>query len=79
MRKIIFLLIFLFSIPVTSQKHELGKVTLDELKQKTHHNDTSAVAAILFKTGEVSFDYSQQDGFFIRTNIKTKIKIIKKR
>ena len=78
MRKIIFLLIILFSIQVSSQKHELGKVTIEELKQKSHQNDSSAVAAILFKVGEVSFDYSQQDGFFIKTNVKTKIKIYNK-
>jgi hypothetical protein len=78
MRKFLFLLTILSSICVHSQKHELGKVNVEELKQKMHQTDTSAVAAILFKTGEVSFDYSQQDGFYIRTNIKAKIKIYKK-
>jgi hypothetical protein len=78
MRKILFLLAISFSISINAQKHELGKVTTDELKQKMHPTDTSAVAAILFKTGEVSFEYSQQDGFFIKTNIKAKIKIYKK-
>ena len=53
MRKILFLLAISFSISINAQKHELGKVTTDELKQKMHPTDTSAVAAILFKTGEV--------------------------
>lgn len=63
---------------VHAQKRELGKVTIDELKQKTHKNDTSAVAAVLFKTGDVAFEYSQQSGFFVKTNIKVKIKVYKK-
>ena len=78
MKRALLLLLITFSLTANSQKKELGKVTIEELKQKKHHTDTSAVAAILFKTGDVSFNYSQQDGFYIRTNIKAKIKVYKK-
>lgn len=61
-----------------SQKIELGKVTLEELNEKNHVSDTSAVAAYLFKKGEVKFNYSQSEGFIISTNVKLKIKIYKK-
>ena len=77
MKRALLLLLITFSLTANSQKKELGKVTIEELKQKKHHTDTSAVAAILFKTGDVSFNYSQQDGFYIRTNIKAKIKVYK--
>ena len=78
MKKIILLLTVIFSMSVYAQKRELGKVTVEELKQKRHKNDSSAVAAVLFKTGDVTFEYSQQSGFFIKTNVKTKIKVYKK-
>lgn len=61
-----------------SQKIELGKVTLEELNEKNHVSDTSAVAAYLFKKGDVKFNYSQSEGFIISTNVKLKIKIYKK-
>lgn len=78
MKKIVLLLAIIFSMSIYAQKYELGKVTIDELNQKSHATDTSAVAAILFKKGDVSFEYSQQNGFFIITNVKAKIKIYKK-
>ncbi|HBD27001.1 transglutaminase [Flavobacterium sp.] len=78
MKRLLLLLLITFSLTANSQKRELGNVTIEELKQKKHSTDTSAVAAILFKTGDVTFNYSQQDGFYIRTNIKAKIKVYKK-
>ena len=60
------------------KKLELGKVTIQELKEKMHPIDTSAVAAILFKKGEVRYEYSQDKGFNMVTEVKTRIKIYKK-
>ncbi|MEC4004685.1 DUF3857 domain-containing protein [Flavobacterium sp. SUN052] len=61
-----------------AQVHEFGKVTIDELKQKFNKNDTSAVAAILFKKGDINYVYNDNDGFTMITVVKTKIKIYKK-
>lgn len=61
-----------------AQKYELGKVTLEELSEKKHPRDTSAVAAFLFKVGTVNFEYSNENGFEMVTNVKAKIKIYKK-
>lgn len=76
--KKLFILIFLISLNSFAQKYELGEVTIEELKQKEHTIDTSAVAAILFKKGEVNYIYSQFDGFFSETNVKMKVKVYKK-
>lgn len=57
---------------------EFGKVTIDELKEKTHPIDTSAVAAILFKKAKTTFNYSWNNGFAITTEFSIKIKIYKK-
>ncbi len=63
---------------ISAQKMELGKVTVAELEEKSHAIDPSAPAAILFRKGEVRFEFSQADGFVMKTEVKTKIKIYKK-
>lgn len=78
MKKALLSLAIILSINIYGQEYELGKVTIEELRQNTHKRDTSAVAAVLFKTGDVSFEYSQQSGFFIITKVKMKIKVYKK-
>lgn len=61
-----------------AQKHELGNVTIEELNQKTHPIDSSASAAILFKTGETRYVYDRDGSWSILTEVKFKIKIYKK-
>lgn len=75
--KRLFILAVLFTSTVFGQKHELGKVTVEELQEKACSIDTSAVAAVLFTKGEVKFNFSQNNGFEIVTTVKTKIKIYK--
>lgn len=75
--KRLFILAVLFTSTVFGQKYELGKVTVEELQEKAFAKDTSAVAAILLKKGEVRFEFSQSNGFYITTNVKIKIKIFK--
>ncbi len=73
------LLIFLlFTTFVYSQEYELGKVTIEELKETKHPKDTSAVAAVLFEKGKTSFNYEEMNGFSITTEVLVKIKIYKK-
>ncbi|NJM79974.1 MAG: DUF3857 domain-containing protein [Flavobacterium sp.] len=68
----------LFTVNVFSQKYELGEVTIDELKEKVHPIDSSAVAAVLFKKGETRFNLDTEGNWTILTEIKYKIKIYKK-
>jgi hypothetical protein len=73
------ILLFLLNITFSNaQKLELGKVSIEELAEKVHPIDASAVAAILFKKGTVRFEYSQDNGFVMLTEVKTRIKIYKK-
>ncbi|HLF52953.1 transglutaminase [Flavobacterium sp.] len=77
--KFIIILGMIFSINSFSQKKaELGKVTIAELKEKVHPKDTSAAAAVLFQVGKTYFEYKEEVGFEIITEIDTKIKIYKK-
>ena len=74
MKKFIFSLLVSLQISICfSQKVELGNVTIDELNEKQHPKDTTAVAAFLFKKGEVYFD-----DLTTITRVRIKIKIYKK-
>lgn len=72
------LIAFLFTAVSFSQKIELGKITIEELKEKKHPKDTSAVAAILFEKGNTYFVHKQGEGFKLITEVEAKIKIYKK-
>lgn len=73
-----FLFIILLFSNANAQEFKLGKVSIAELEQKKHPKDTTAAAAILFKKGEVRFEFSQEKGFVMVTEVKTRIKIYKK-
>lgn len=70
---------FLFlSVTIWAQQFDPQKVTIEELSQKKHPTDTSAVAAMLYKIGSVRFDYTQHDGFNIVLDVEARVKIYKK-
>lgn len=77
MKKVFILAILFLTTLSFSQNHDLGKVTIEELKEKVCPIDTSAVAAVLFNVGKTSFGYDES-GFFSITEVQTKIKIYKK-
>lgn len=76
MKKII--LSLLFPVLLFAQDYELGKVTIQELNQKQHPTDTSAVAAILFNRGKTYFDFIENSHFILVTEVEVKIKVYKK-
>src|SRR3954471_17853707 len=76
--KIVTFCIFLVFSKTTAQDLRLGKVSIEELKEKSHPNDTSAVAAIIFEKGQNTFEYDQDRGFTMDLEVITRIKIYKK-
>ncbi|MEO7977822.1 transglutaminase domain-containing protein [Flavobacterium sp.] len=70
-------LLFIFS-EAFAQDFRLGKVSIAEIEQKNHPTDTAAIAAILYKKGVSRFEYNDQEGFIILTDVETRIKIYKK-
>jgi hypothetical protein len=78
MKSITTLLLVFISLAGFSQKRELGEVTIEELKEKRHPLDTSAVAAVIFEKGKTYFEYKQGEGFKTITETDVKIKIYKK-
>jgi hypothetical protein len=76
---LVYILFFTFFCSNSNaQEFKLGKVSIAELQEKEHPKDPSAVAAILFKKGKVTFIYDQNEGFLMVTEVKTRIKIYKK-
>lgn len=71
-------LVFFYAVGFSQKKYELGKVTIDELRQKSDPKDSSAVATVLFEVGETRFEFSEVKGFEIVTESSVKIKIYKK-
>jgi hypothetical protein len=78
MKKLFLILLIILSNLIYSQKYELGEVTIEELKEKSHTKDTSAAAAVLFRKGVSKIEYSQSNGFELIMEVQTKIKIYKK-
>ncbi|MBG6112097.1 hypothetical protein IWX84_002993 [Flavobacterium sp. CG_9.10] len=74
----IILFFTLFFFKANAQEFKLGKVSIEELQQKVYSKDTAAVAAILFKKGETSCEYSNGIGFTVVTKVAVRIKIYKK-
>ncbi|MFC7356767.1 transglutaminase domain-containing protein [Jejudonia soesokkakensis] len=63
---------------VVSQDYRFGKVSKEELLQKEHPEDNEADAAILYREVSTSFDYSQDNGFYLVTDVFERIKIYNK-
>jgi hypothetical protein len=78
-KKTIFILLFLVTFSnVQAQNIELGKVSVEELSQKFHAQDSTAAAAILFKKGRTFFSYNATSGFTVNHEYIYRIKIYKK-
>ncbi len=78
MKKIVIAAFLFLNTLGFSQKHELGEVTLEELKEKFCPSDTAAAAVYIFNVGRSYFEYGYEEGFQLITEISTKIKIYKK-
>jgi hypothetical protein len=75
----ILILIVLFSfVKTNAQNYELGKVSVEQLKETANPNDTTAAAAFLFKKGRTFFSYDRVNGFSANHVYEFKIKIYKK-
>lgn len=59
----------------TAQDFRFGKVSQEELLEKSHPLDSTANAAILYREVKTKFDYSRGDGFFLVTDVFERVKI----
>ncbi|MCB0456584.1 MAG: DUF3857 domain-containing protein [Flavobacteriaceae bacterium] len=72
-------LIVFFSLqPLFSQDFRFGKVSKEELSETQHPVYTESNAAVLYREIKTNFDYNQDDGFYVVTEVFERIKIYKK-
>ena len=75
MRFIILLFSLCFSVSVCAQNFDFGKVSKEELQEKFNPLDSSASATYLYKYRKTFFEYRQEQGFKLITEIHERIKI----
>lgn len=78
MKNCITLLVCFLAFSSFAQNYKFGKVSKEELQEKVHPLDSTAEAAYLYAKRRSYFDYSQNDGFRIITEVHQRIKIYTK-
>ena len=78
MKKIYLPLILLFCISTYAQDYKFGKVSEDEVKEEFYPLDSTADAAYLYKYRRSYFNFIQDKGFQLITEVHHRIKIYSK-
>ncbi|MDO1499622.1 DUF3857 domain-containing protein [Winogradskyella maritima] len=63
---------------IQAQDYKFGEVSIDELNENVHPQDPDTNAAILYKNEDISFYFSQSDGFMQERVVHQRIKIYNK-
>src|SRR5690606_9982942 len=61
-----------------AQNYKFGKISEEELQQKQHPTDPTADAAILYREVHTNFDYTNDSGFYMITDVFERVKIYSK-
>ena len=79
MKKIIIaLLIGIIANQIIAQDYKFGKVSVNELQEKFHPQDSSANAAYLYKDRKIYYTYDGETGWAIVTEVHERIKLYNK-
>ena len=77
--QILLFLLFIFpNFSIYSQDFKFGKVSKEELEERYYPNDSSASAAVLYRSKKIWFDYNQGAGFKVITSVFERVKIYNK-
>ena len=63
------------TLNIQAQDYDFGKISKSELEEKFYPTDSSANAAILYRSENISFVYSQSSGFRQIKDVAMKVKI----
>ncbi|WP_435412264.1 DUF3857 domain-containing protein [Psychroserpens mesophilus] len=78
MKKLLAIAVLILAQTITAQNYKFGKVSEEELLEKSHPDYPEASAAILYSKNQVSFDYQQGKGFVQNNEVHQRIKIYTK-
>ncbi|MBW1294311.1 DUF3857 and transglutaminase domain-containing protein [Aquimarina litoralis] len=76
--KITAIFLLIISINSTAQEYKFGKVSKEELMEKSYPLDSSANAAVLYENKKVSVEYNPNKGFQLVTDVFKRIKLYNK-
>ena len=77
--KILLTILFVVLSCITNaQEYKFGKVSKEELLEKSYPLDSTASAAVLYENQDVYIQYSQNEGFQLITDVYKRVKIYKK-
>lgn len=75
---LIAMVLTLMANQIFAQDYKYGKVSKEELLEKFYPLDSSANAAVLYNNRKTYFEYKQNEGFMVITEIHERIKIYNK-
>ena len=78
MKKLLLICLVLNIQFLLAQDYDFGKISKEELLEKFNSSDTSAAASYLYKYRRSFFEYIQNDGFQLVTEIHERIKVYNK-
>ncbi|WP_378182399.1 transglutaminase [Aquimarina sp. SS2-1] len=76
--KIIVIVFLIISSDIIAQEYKFGKVSKEELLEKSYPLDSSVNAAILYENKNVYYSFNQQNGFQLITEVFKRIKLYTK-
>ena len=75
MKKVCFLMLFVAVFNISAQEIKFGKVSKEELEEKFYPLDSSANAVVIFKERRTRYDYNDNIGWVLVTQVYEGIKI----
>lgn len=76
--KITVVALLFISLNSWAQEYKFGKVSKKELLEKSYPSDSSANAAVLYENKKIRFDFNQQNGFQLVTEVFKRVKLYNK-
>ncbi len=78
LHKSVLVVLVLLVAHVSAQDYKFGKVSKEELDEKLYAKDSSASAAVLYRSKKIRFNYIQGSGFKVLTDVHERVKIYNK-
>ncbi|MGG6229296.1 DUF3857 domain-containing protein [Tenacibaculum sp. SDUM215027] len=79
MKKILSIFTLIITIHLNAQEIKFGKVSKEELEEKFYPLDSTADATYLYKSKDVSYEYTGSQGWYLITKVHERIKIYNKK
>ncbi|WP_299603077.1 transglutaminase domain-containing protein [uncultured Aquimarina sp.] len=76
--KITVVALLFISLNSWAQEYKFGKISKEELLEKSYSSDSSANAAVLYESKKIRFDFNQQNGFQLITEVFKRVKLYNK-